>query len=256
MSILSDIKDKLDQIINTTTKLSNGISTTPKEFEVKVTKGNEITGSKYEVEIELEGKKVGAFSQIGYYFYDGNIYIYDHFKLNESVSLPWQYHHLKVIKTEDDDYKLVFCNQSGHEYYAVPDDYRFVGIKSIKNVDLAKYYNKNGSHPSFIAKASNDSYSHSQQRGVDIYDISNTKAVGSLINEFGYYDIQNKFHYTNYQMGTQNHSYDPPSFTITKGDNQCQLHKMKIGSSDHRFLNDTIDCSLVEYIANNVNNII
>ncbi len=239
--------------------ISQGMNIIPDEVQVELIKSNEITG-KYEAEIKLTNSntKIGTFSSVGYYFYDSKVYIYDHFKPEINVDLPPQFHFLKVVKTEEDEYKLAFCNSNGHEYYGLLDGLKLISpwnLKSIKNIDFAEYYNKNGSYPSFIAKASNDSYSHSQQHGVDVYKIGNgEKKVGSLVDEFGYYDTQNKLHYTNYQMGTQNHSYDPPSFTITKGDNQCQLHKMKIGSSDHRFLNDTMDCSLVEYVANYVNN--
>ncbi|GHM57888.1 MAG: hypothetical protein sL5_00580 [Candidatus Mesenet longicola] len=249
-----DLSDKLDQIIDKIKKTS----VSSNEAEAKLIKGNKIANDKHEARLELNGKNEDSiFSPVGYYFYDNKIYIYDRFKPETSIDLLRQYHFLKVVKTEEGEYKLAFCNQSGHEFHGILDDYEHINpvdIKSTKNIDLAKYYNKNHSHPSFALKASDNNYSNSQQHGVDVYEIGNgEKKVGSLIDEFGYYDSQNKFHYFNNYLGTQ--IYDPLSFTITKGDNQCFLHQMKEGTNNVDSTNDAMACSLVEYVANYVNGV-
>ncbi|GHM58130.1 MAG: hypothetical protein sL5_10100 [Candidatus Mesenet longicola] len=259
-SISQDLSDKLDQIINKTEKLSKGINTVSKEYTVEITKGGEITGGKYEANIELENNIIGAFSPTGYYFYDNTIYIYDHFAKNkESIDLPKSFHFLRIIKN-DEDYKLTFCNKYGHAFYAVvSSNYNLIDathIKSSRNIDLAHYYNKDGSNPSFIVKAS-DRYSNTDQRGIDVYEYktdgnSAGKRIGSLINDLGYFDAQNQFHYTNYQMGSK--TYDNPSFIITRGDNRCQSNEVR---ENNAIINDdyenTVDCSLAEYVANYAN---
>ncbi|XGA08137.1 MAG: hypothetical protein U0X86_000304 [Wolbachia endosymbiont of Xenopsylla cheopis] len=247
----NDLKALIDQL----TKGLDPAST--KEIEVGLIKGNEIANDRHEVRLELNGKSEDSiFSPVGYYFYDNKIYIYDRFKPEISIDLPQQYHFLKIVKTEEDGYKLAFCNQGGHEFHGILDSYKYinpVGVKSIKNIDFAKYYNKNGSHPSFTLKASDNNYSNSQQYGVDVYEVDNgEKKVGSLIDEFGYYDSQNKFHYFNNHLGTQ--IYDPLSFTINRGENECHLHKMQEGGRDIDLTHDSMACSLVEYMVNYVNN--
>ncbi|WP_339046213.1 hypothetical protein [Candidatus Mesenet endosymbiont of Agriotes lineatus] len=248
----NDLKALIDQL----TKGLGPAST--KEIEVGLIKGNEIVNNKHEVKVELNGKSEDSiFTSTGYYFYDNKIYIYDRFKPEISIDLPPQYHFLMVVKTEEDEYKLAFCNKGGNGFHGILDGYKHINpvdIKSTKNIDFAKYYNKNGSYPSFVLKASDNNYPNSQQYGVDVYEIGNgEKKVGSLIDEFGHYDSQNKFHYFNNHLGTQ--TYDPLSFTITKGDNQCSLHQMKEGTNDVDFTNDAMACSLVEYVANYVNGV-
>lgn len=255
-SISPDLSDTLDQIMDGIKKI--GIS--PNEAEIKLIQGNEITSGKYEAKLEIGGRDQDSiFPVVGYYFYDNKIYIYDHFKPEVSIDLPPQYHFLKIIKTEEDEYKLAFCNSGGNEYHALSDNLKLLNtwnLKSTDKIDFAKYYNKNGSYPSFILKASDKQYLNSQQYGVDVYQIGNgEKKIGSLVDEFGYYDNQNKFHYLNHHLGTENHSYDPLSFTVTKGDNQCSFHQVKEGISDIDVTNNNVACSLVEYIANYVNDI-
>lgn len=252
-----DLSYKLNKITSSAKALTNNYASL-KKLDAKVVKGGEISFGKYAAKIELEDKGIaGAFSKIGYYFYDNVIYIYDHFaKGKDSFSLPEHFHFLKVVKDEKGHYKLAFCNKYGHEYYEMPDDYRLINIehvKGAKNIDFAKYYAKNGSFPSFTAKPSIKDYADSRQHQVDIYEIGNEK-VGSLIDESAYYDDQGRFHYTSHQMGGQDRSYDLPSFTIAIGDNRCQSNLIKEGNNilnaDH---SNTVDCSLVEYVANYVN---
>lgn len=246
-----------DQTITQEIKtISQGINIIPQEAKIELVKGNEVTG-RYEAEIKLanSNSKVGTFSPVGYYFFDNRIYVYDHLNPNVSIDLPQQYHFLKVVKTEDDKYKLAFCNSNGQEYYNIPDDYKLINpidIKSIKNIDFAKYYTKNGSNPSFVAKTS---YPNSERHGVNIYEINNGgKEVGSLIDEFGYFDSQNRFHYFNNHINGGDHNYNSPSFTINRGENECHLHKMQEGGHDIDLTHDDMACSLVEYVANYVNN--
>ncbi|WP_339045706.1 hypothetical protein [Candidatus Mesenet endosymbiont of Agriotes lineatus] len=243
--------------------VSQRTNTMSQEAKVKLVKGNEIAG-KYEAEIQLAdgSSKIGIFSPEGYYFYEGTIYVYDHLRPEISIDLPSQFHFLTVVKTEEGKYKLAFCNKGGESYYDVPNDHRLINpidIKSIKNIDFEKYYNKNGSNPSFIAKMSSDSYPNpnSHQHGVDVYEIGDGgKEIGSLIDEFGYYDSQGKFHYSNNYIDAQDHSYDSLLFTINKGqDNKCSLHKMHEGTGDIDLASDTATCSLVEYVANYVNGV-
>lgn len=252
-----DLYDELDKVTNNNVKLVNNHAP-PKELSAKVVKGDEISLGKYAANIKLENKDVvGAFSKVGYYFYDNAIYIYDYFA-KDSFSLPEHFHFLKVVKDEKDHYKLAFCNKYGHEYYATPDDYKLIDIEHIrgaKNINLAKYHAKDGSFPSFVAKPNIKNYVGSEQHGIDIYEIKNDKIkVGSLVDESGYYDSQNRFHYTNSQIGVKDHSYDLLSFIIAVGDNRCESNTIKEGNNilnaDHL---DLVDCSLVEYIANYAN---
>ncbi|WP_339047237.1 hypothetical protein [Candidatus Mesenet endosymbiont of Phosphuga atrata] len=254
-----DLSAKLSKVAGSTKKLAHSYASL-KEFSAEVVKGDEISFGKYAANIKLEDKDIaGAFSKVGYYFFDNAIYIYDHFaKDKDSFSLPEHFHFLKVVKDEKDHYKLAFCNSSGHEYYSMPDDYKLINIehiKGIKNIDFAKYHVKNGSFPSFIAKPNVKNYAGSKQHKIDIYEIENENIkVGSLIDEFGYYDSQNKFHYTNNQIGVKDHYYDLPSFTIAAGDNKCESNTIKEGSNilNANHLNP-VDCNLVEYIANHIN---
>ncbi|WP_339046035.1 hypothetical protein [Candidatus Mesenet endosymbiont of Agriotes lineatus] len=253
-----DLSDKLSKIADSTEKLTSNYALL-KKLSAKVVKGDEISFGKYAANIKLEDKDIaGAFSKVGYYFYDNAIHIYDHFaKDKDSFSLPEHFHFLKVVKDEKDHYKLAFCNRYGHEYHAMPDDYKLINIehikKGVKSIDFAKYYAKNGSFPSFIAKPNVKDYADSKQHGVDIYEIENEK-VGSLIDEYGYYDSQDGFHYTNNQIGIKDRLYDHPSFTIAIGDNGCESNTIResnnILSANHL---DPVNCNLIEYIANYVN---
>ncbi|WP_339045704.1 hypothetical protein [Candidatus Mesenet endosymbiont of Agriotes lineatus] len=248
-----------DQAITKEIKtISQGVNVIPQEVKVEFVRGNEVAG-RYEAEIKLEGNKIGTFSSVGHYFFDNRIYIYDHFNPQVSIDLPPQYHFLKVIRTEEDGYKLAFCNEGGQEYYKIPSDYKLISpenLKSIKNIDFEKYYAKNGSSPSFVVKMNSASYSNSSQHGVDVYEIGNGgKKIGSLIDEFGYYDSQNKFHYFNNHINAQDHSYDSPAFTINRGDIECSSHEMQVKARDIDLASDTAACSLVEYVANYVNDV-
>ncbi|GHM58982.1 MAG: hypothetical protein sL5_10900 [Candidatus Mesenet longicola] len=245
-----------DQIITQKIKaISQGVNIIPQEVKVEFVKGNKV-GGRYETEIKLEGNKIGTFSPTGYYFFDNRIYIHDHLNSKISIDLPLQYHFLKVVKTEEDGYKLVFCNEGGQEYYKIPSNYRLISSENLngtKNINFEKYYAKNGSEPSFVVKMNSTSYPNSSQHGVDVYEIGDgEKKIGSLIDEFGYYDSQNKFHYFNNHINAQNHSYNSPSFTIHRGDIECSLHKMQEGTDDIDLTSDAAACSLVEYVANYV----
>ncbi|XGA08703.1 MAG: hypothetical protein U0X86_001003 [Wolbachia endosymbiont of Xenopsylla cheopis] len=248
-----------DQTITKEIKtISQGMNVIPQKVKVEFVRGNEVAG-RYETEIKLEGNKIGTFSPTGYYFFDNRIYIYDHLNSQVSIDLPPQFHFLKVVKIEEDGYKLVFCNEGGQEYYKIPSNYRLISsenLKGTKNINFEKYYAKNGSEPSFVAKMNSTSYPNSSQHGVDVYEVGNgEKKIGSLIDEFGYYDSQNKFHYSNNHINAQDYSYNSPSFTIHRGDTECSLHKMQEGTDGIDLTSDAAACSLVEYVANYVNDV-
>ncbi|XGA08385.1 MAG: hypothetical protein U0X86_000608 [Wolbachia endosymbiont of Xenopsylla cheopis] len=252
-----DLSDKLNKVAGSAKKLANSYASL-KKLNAEIVKGDEISSGKYAANIKLEDKDIaGAFSKVGYYFYDNAIHIHDHFA-KDSFSLPKHFHFLKVIKDEKDHYKLAFCNRYGHEYHAMPDDYKLINIehiKSVKNIDLAKYHVKNGSFPSFIAKPNVKDYVGSKQHKIDLYKIENENIkVGSLIDEYGYYDSQGGFHYTNNQIGIKDRFYDHPSLTVAVGDNRCESNIIKEGNDilNANHLNP-VDCNLVEYIANYVN---
>ncbi|WP_339047604.1 hypothetical protein [Candidatus Mesenet endosymbiont of Phosphuga atrata] len=248
-----------DQTITKEVKaISQGVNIIPQEVKVEFVKGNEVAG-RYETEIKLEGNKIGTFSPTGYYFFDNRIYIYDHLNSQISIDLSPQFHFLKVVKIKEDGYKLVFCNKGGQEYYKIPSNYRLISsenLKGTKNINFKKYYTENGSSPSFVVKMNSTSYPNSSQHGVDVYEIGNgEKKIGSLIDEFGYYDSQNKFHYSNNHINAQDHSYNFPSFTIHRGDTECSSHEMQGDTDNIDLASDEITCSLVEYVANYVNDV-
>ncbi len=75
-------------------------------------------------------------------------------------TLPRDFHYLKVVKSDHDNYKLTFCNFLGNEFFeykkydpqysGVSDEYKFVDFGSVKKTHNLKFKEYVGHAPKFL----------------------------------------------------------------------------------------------------------
>ncbi len=104
-------------------------------------KGEELSPNIYEANIALNDEPIATLPKIGYYMLDDQLVMRNHVT-QEKVVIPRDFHYLKAIKFNDDDYKLTFCNFLGNEFFEykkydpqysnVSDEYKFISLSCMK----------------------------------------------------------------------------------------------------------------------------
>ncbi|WP_253300016.1 collagen-like protein [Wolbachia endosymbiont of Chironomus riparius] len=181
-------------------------------------------GSINEANIALEGAgTIAAFSQIGYFFRDNELHIRNHIT-NKDVIIPRDFLFLKVIEDNFGDVKLAFCNNLGNlffeykkydqEYANLPFEYKFIDtryIKVEKNFNFDKY---NSYQPLLVLKKGHPEGTSSRDFSAEISDFSENKKIGTLIDEFGFFQ-HDQFHYVNYHQGLIDHDHYLQNLEVT-----------------------------------------
>lgn len=196
----------------------NSVEELQKKPSLKIVPGD-YNGNVQEANIELEGVGVIAtFLEIGYFIKNDELYIRNHIIGNNTL-IPKDFHFLKVVEDDLDSYKLAFCNNLGNlffnykkydkEYANLPEEHKLIDLKYLKNainIDLSKYFYHTHT-PSFIIKGGELEGQSLENYKTDIYEIARNKKIGTLIDEFGYFE-GNLFHYIDHHQGYNHHFQD------------------------------------------------
>ncbi|MGL9731621.1 MAG: hypothetical protein ACR5KX_02235 [Wolbachia sp.] len=183
-------------------------------------KGEKLSDNVYEANIVLNDQPIATLPKIGYYMSNDQLIILNHVT-KEKVVIPSDFHFLKVVKFNNGDYKLTFCNVLGNEFFEhkkydpqysnVSDEYKFISLNCAK-----KEYNLNLSellshHPSFFiteGPAEPDSPGHYQ---ADMFELKNSekgRKMATLIDKFCYFNENDQFKCYNYHKGMEGRIYN------------------------------------------------
>lgn len=207
-------------------KLQKSIEDLQKKPALKIVPGD-TNENIQEANIELEGVGVIAtFLEIGYFFKGNNLYIRNHIT-GKSILIPQDFHFLKVVEDGLDNYKLAFCNYLGNlffdykkynsEYADVLEKYKAIDLRYIKNaanIDLSKYYYMHS--PLFAVKQGEFEAQSTENRSADVYEIVKDKKIGTLVDEFGFFEHE-KFYYVSYH---QEYDHDSQELNVTIEDHE------------------------------------
>ncbi|MDM8335698.1 hypothetical protein [Wolbachia pipientis] len=168
---------------------------------------------------------IATLPKIGYHMFNDEFVVRNQIT-KEEVEIPRDFRYLKVIKLNDGDYKLTFCNILGNEflehkkydpqYSVVSDEYKFVNLGSVKKPHNFNLKECVGHTPKFFA-AEGSVEPGSQNHVIDLFGLVKSgkgRKVGTLIDEFGCSDNQNKLHYYNYHKSAEVNTYDPENFGV------------------------------------------
>ncbi|WP_406828661.1 hypothetical protein [Wolbachia endosymbiont (group A) of Icerya purchasi] len=189
-------------------------------------KGKELLSGIYEANFKLNKTiNIAALPKIGYHMLNDELVVRNHIT-EEEVKIPRDFHYLKVVKSDHDNYKLTFCNFLGNEFFeykkydpqysCVSDEYKFVDFGSVKKTHNLKFKEYVGHAPKFFA-AEGPIEPGSQNHAIDLFRLvkdGKGSKVGTLADEFGYFDDQNKLHYYNYHKSAESNIYNPENFSI------------------------------------------
>ncbi|APR98353.1 collagen-like domain-containing protein [Wolbachia endosymbiont of Folsomia candida] len=190
------------------------------KLQLRVTQGESYDQDKNQanIELEMEGKSVviATFLEIGYFFKNDDLYIRNHIK-GENILIPKNFHFLKVVEDGLDNYNLAFCNNLGNlffdhkkydpEYADLPEEHKLIDLKYIKNaanIDLSKYYYHTNTPLFAVTQGELEGHSLEDYRA-DVYEIAKDKKIGTLIDEFGFFE-NGKFHHMDHHHGSDQHS--------------------------------------------------
>ncbi|WP_395463420.1 hypothetical protein [Wolbachia endosymbiont of Cantharis cryptica] len=177
-------------------------------------KGEKLSDDIYEANIVLNDKPIATLPKIGYYMLNDQLVMRNHVT-GEEVSIPKDFHCLKVVKFSD-DYKLTFCNVLGNEFFEhkkydpqysnISDEYKFISLNCAK-----KEYNPNlwelfSHRPSFFIAEESVEPGSLDHYSVAVFELTNSKKgrkMATLIDEFGCFNENGQFKYCDYHEGTE-----------------------------------------------------
>nr|WP_250296826.1 hypothetical protein [Wolbachia endosymbiont of Oedothorax gibbosus] len=82
--------------------------------DITLEKGKELLSGIYEANFKLnKAINIATLPKIGYHMLNGELVVRNHIT-EEEVKIPRDFHYLKVVKSDHDDYKLTFCNFLGN----------------------------------------------------------------------------------------------------------------------------------------------
>ena len=141
---------------------------------------------------------IGNFSNIGYFFQNNELYIRNYFT-DTNIRIPKEFSFLRVVRDDDGELKLALCNSLGNllsEYKKYDPEYRELpDFVENSHICLQKSRTLNLSYDwRPLLQLKNDS----EWQSVSVYKVMTNRKVGHLIDEFIYYDRDNKLHYKNY----------------------------------------------------------
>ncbi|WP_395463056.1 hypothetical protein [Wolbachia endosymbiont of Cantharis cryptica] len=225
LTVWQSIEVLTKAILNMQKELSS-IKNIALDQDVTLEKGKELSNGIYEANFKLnKAISIATLPKIGYHISNGELVIRNHITAEE-VKIPRDFHYLKVVKLNNDDYKLTFCNILGNEFFeykkydpqysSVSDEYKFVDFGSVKKAHSLKFKEYVGHAPKFFA-TEGPVEPGSQNHIIDLLGLvkgDKGRKVGALTDEFGYFDDQNKLHYYNYHKSAESNTYDPENFSV------------------------------------------
>ncbi|WP_264735393.1 hypothetical protein [Wolbachia endosymbiont (group A) of Rhinocyllus conicus] len=221
-------KDKCDvlTISDVSTIIGNLTETNNEKQKFTLQKGEELSDNIYEANVALNDKPIATLPKIGYYMLDDQLVMRNHVT-KEEVIVPRDFHYLKVIKSNNDDYKLTFCNFLGNEFFEykkydpqysnVSDEYKFISLSCMKekrNLNLGELLSH---RPSFFITegiAEPDSLGNHQAVVFEVINSGKGEKKATLTDEFGYFDKNNKFHYCDYHKKMEYDTYDSSEINL------------------------------------------
>jgi len=168
-------------------------------------KGEKLLDDVYETNIVSDGKTIATLPKIGYYMLNDQLVMHNHVT-KEKVVIPRDFHFLKVVKFNNGDYKLTFCNVLGNEFFEhkkydpqysnVSDEYKFISLNCAK-----KEYNPNLSglfryRPSFFITEGPDEPGSPGHYQADVFELTNNnkgRKMATLIDKFCYFNENDQF---------------------------------------------------------------
>ncbi len=223
-------KDECDvlTINDVSTIIGNLTETNNEKQKFTLQKGKELSDDIYEANIALNDKPIATLPKIGYYMLDDQLIMRNHVT-KEKVVIPRDFHYLKVTKFNDDDYKLTFCNFLGNEFFEykkydsqysnVSDEYKFISLNCAKKECNPNLWELFSHRPSFFITEESPEPGSPGHYSVAVFEfISGKKGrkMATLIDEFGYFDKDNKFYYCDYHKKTEYDTYDSSEISPKK----------------------------------------
>ncbi|MDR2045896.1 MAG: hypothetical protein LBP77_02835 [Rickettsiales bacterium] len=141
LTVWQSIEVLTKAILNMQKELSS-IKNIALDQDVTLEKGKELLSGIYEANFKLnKAINIATLPKVGYHMLNGELIVRNHIT-EEEVKIPRDFHYLKVIKSDLDDYKLTFCNFLGNEFFeykkydpqysGVSDEYKLVDFGSVK----------------------------------------------------------------------------------------------------------------------------
>ncbi|WP_343288605.1 hypothetical protein [Wolbachia endosymbiont of Encarsia formosa] len=190
-------------------------------------KGKELSDDIYQANIMLNGKLVATLPKIGYCMLDDQLVIHNHIT-EEEIKIPRDFHYLKVVKSSNnDDYKLTFCNFLGNEFFEhkkydsqysnIPDKYQYISLNCMKKEYKQNFCKLLNDKPSFFIAKGTTNQDSSGHCPADVFELTKSvkgKKMATLIDQFGVFNKEGKFQYCDYHRKADYDIYD--SYKINK----------------------------------------
>uniref|UniRef100_UPI00333F8110 hypothetical protein n=1 Tax=Wolbachia endosymbiont (group B) of Pilophorus perplexus TaxID=3066160 RepID=UPI00333F8110 len=187
-------------------------------------KGKELSDNIYQADIMLNGKLVATLPKIGYCMLDDQLVIHNHVT-EEEIKIPRNFHYLKVVKSSNnDDYKLTFCNFLGNEFFEhkkydsqysnVPDEYQYTSLNYMKKGYKPNFCKLLNDKPSFFIAKGTTNQDSSGHCPADVFELAKREKMATLIDQFGFFNKEGKFQYCDYHTKADYDVYD--SYKINK----------------------------------------
>ncbi|WP_265014853.1 hypothetical protein [Wolbachia endosymbiont (group B) of Camptogramma bilineatum] len=190
-------------------------------------KGKELSDNIYQADIMLNGKLVATLPKIGYCMLNDQLVIHNHVT-EEEIKIPRNFHYLKVVKSSNnDDYKLTFCNFLGNEFFEhkkydsqysnVPDEYQYTSLNYMKKGYKPNFCKLLNDKPSFFIAKGTTNQDSSGHCPADVFELTKSgkgKKMATLIDQFGSFNKEGKFQYCDYHTKADYDVYD--SYKINK----------------------------------------
>lgn len=170
------------------------------EQKFTLQKGQELSDDIYGANIVLNGKTVATLPKIGYYMFNGQLVMRSHIT-DEEVKIPRDFHYLKVVKpSNNEDYKLTFCNFLGNEFFEykkydpqysnVPNEYQYINLNCMKKEYKPNFCKLLNHKPSFFiteGTANPNSPNHCPAYAFELTNSGKGKKMATLIDQFGFF---------------------------------------------------------------------
>ncbi|WP_264375974.1 hypothetical protein [Wolbachia endosymbiont (group B) of Sphaerophoria taeniata] len=187
-------------------------------------KGKELSDNIYQADIMLNGKLVATLPKIGYCMLDDQLIIHNHVT-EEEIKIPRNFHYLKVVKSSNnDDYKLTFCNFLGNEFFEhkkydsqysnVPNKYQYISLNCMKKEYKPDFCKLLNDKPSFFIVKGTTNQDSSGHCPADVFELTKREKMATLIDQFGFFNKEGKFQYCDYHTKADYDVYD--SYKISK----------------------------------------
>ncbi|BET35484.1 MULTISPECIES: hypothetical protein [Wolbachia] len=218
---------EISTIIKNLTKTEQCSAPAKAEQNFTLQQGEKLSDNIYQADIMLNGKLVATLPKIGYCMLDDQLVIHNHVT-EEEIKIPRDFHYLKVVKSSNnDDYKLTFCNFLGNKFFEhkkydsqysnVPNKYQYISLNCMKKEYKPDFCKLLNDKPSFFIVKGTTNQDSSGHCPADIFELTKSgkgKKMATLIDQFGSFNKEGKFQYCDYHTKADYDVYD--SYKINK----------------------------------------